>query len=87
MKTLNFSGNPDFGQLEKLYDDNANFKEGIKVIFDNGMYLYLLRKYTFKGKVVKTNYLHGVLYLPDGREHSSFIQQKDHSFKVSSYYK
>ena len=87
MKTLHFTGDPDFGQLEKLYDQNATFKEEIKITFDNGMLLYLQRKYTFRGRVIKTDYLHGLLCFADGREHSIIRQQKDRSFKVSSYFR
>lgn len=88
MKIIELNYNPSFKDLENIYDENADHKEEICLKFTNGMKLYLQRKYTYKGSnVVKTNYLHGTLFLKDGRVHSYIKQQKDKSFKTSSYYR
>ena len=87
MKTIHLSHNPDYKELVDVYDQNALHKEEIKIVFPNKMELYLIRKYTYTGRVIKTNYLHGLLCFPDGREHSKLREQKDGSFTISSYYK
>ena len=87
MKTLNFKGVPNTQDLVYLYDNNAQYKEVIKVIFKNSMYCIMQRKYTFKGNnIIKTSYFHAVLYLPDGREHTKITENKT-GFKIASYYK
>ena len=88
--------NPDYSQLANLYDeleqDHGFHKYSLIVKFKSrsNMALKLQRKYTYKGNnVVKTNYLHGMLYiLKDGAyyEHTEIKETKT-GFKTLSYYK
>tara|TARA_R100000541_G_C1897352_1_gene84076 strand:+ start:89954 stop:90256 length:303 start_codon:yes stop_codon:yes gene_type:complete len=88
--------NPDFVQLADLYDElersQGFHKYSLLIKFKNkpNMILKLQRKYTYKGnRVIKTNYLHGMLYiLKDGvyYEHTEIKQTKT-GFNTASYYK
>lgn len=94
--TIELDTNPSLEQLAQIYDniekDHGFYKYSLLVKFKNrpNMYLKLHRKYTFKGGgVVKTNYLHGMLYIfkEGGYYEHTQIKETKTGFETYSYYK
>lgn len=94
--TIELEHSPRFEELANIYDETEKsegfHKYSLLVKFKDrpDLYLKLQRKYTYKGNnVIKTNYLHGALYIfkEGGYYEHTQIKETKTGFETYSYYK